>query len=787
MSIEANFNNLIFLKKFNNYFNRKIFGGPLLSDYIQGLSGETKEVSLTILDTEFVNDEATISLDIPVNCEITITSLTCNISGYTLESEYLKNQRKLNIFLSTNVVSGLEVYLVFEYTNYEYSQKDDVNFNPNDGVMTEIIVNNISFEPDYLLVLDDSNVIVSRWFILEMIRTRSGQYKLSLKRDVIFDFIDDLKDSPIFVQKGMLKEEDPFIVNDEGMAVNQIKSYEASMTDITECAWIVGYIAKNTPETNILESETGISTVISLSRTHTKDQEFDMFAIPFGYLKVDDVGTGSFDNATAYNLTVAAEIARTLDANCYDIQLLPYCPVSSVFAGNNKIELDMSPGGEHVGFDYIKQTLGGGTKTIRLTREDFIIRPTIPPAEPTSLITGFLYNSDLGVGEGATLSNFTTVQLTINTGHSVSATYDYDGTRLRITISPFSDHVFPTELVLDFSFDYTGTSDEKIGVILYCDSSTFTRNIIAPPVLPSYEFTELNKKESSNLLKFRFVSPNYQGTFELNGAKNNTPNLAQVFDGIKAYCTYKPYTPFIKIAPKFDFLYGQDYQDCRGLICGGDFSLPRTTDAWQSFQLQNKNYQNIFNRDIQNMDFNYNIEMRNQVITGAVGIGTSALGGAAAGAVAGSIIPGIGTAVGAAVGAIGGAAISGVGMAVDTITMAEKYKENKSYAIDKFNYQLGNIKALPYTLTKVGAFDVCSKIWPILEMYHCTEKELEAFRNKIKYESMTVLRIDKLSNYYQQFEDLCYFKGELIRNDSIAADNHLLIAIYAELLKGVYI
>ena len=52
---------------------------------------------------------------------------------------------------------------------------------------------------------------------------------------------------------------------------------------------------------------------------------------------------------------------------------------------------------------------------------------------------------------------------------------------------------------------------------------------------------------------------------------------------------------------------------------------------------------------------------------------------------------------------------------------------------------------------------------------------------------MTVMRIDLFENYFGVFEDRCYFKGELIRNEEIAEDNHIFEAIYSELKKGVYI
>ena len=43
-------------------------------------------------------------------------------------------------------------------------------------------------ESDYLLVIiPDTQEIESRWFILDCDRTRTNQYKVTLKRDVIAD------------------------------------------------------------------------------------------------------------------------------------------------------------------------------------------------------------------------------------------------------------------------------------------------------------------------------------------------------------------------------------------------------------------------------------------------------------------------------------------------------------------------------------------------------------------------------------------------------------------------
>lgn len=49
-----------------------------------------------------------------------------------------------------------------------------VNFIPNDGVITEQVINWDGATPDYVLVVEENNTIVSRWFIIESVRLRNG-------------------------------------------------------------------------------------------------------------------------------------------------------------------------------------------------------------------------------------------------------------------------------------------------------------------------------------------------------------------------------------------------------------------------------------------------------------------------------------------------------------------------------------------------------------------------------------------------------------------------------------
>lgn len=127
------------------------------------------------------------------------------------------------------------------------------NFNPGNGLATKIIVGttveDMQFSttsgPDYLIVYNDNKAILSRWFIIDIDRTRGGQYELTLKRDVLADFLYYVEQSPIYVEKAIIDDIDsPLLCNNEGLVVNEIKTDEILLKDRTECPWLVMYVKK---------------------------------------------------------------------------------------------------------------------------------------------------------------------------------------------------------------------------------------------------------------------------------------------------------------------------------------------------------------------------------------------------------------------------------------------------------------------------------------------------------------------------------------------------------------
>lgn len=359
---------------------------------------------------------------------------------------------------------------------------------------------------------------------------------------------------------------------------------------------------------------------------------------------------------------------------------------------------------------------------------------------------------------------------------SSSATYIYD-----VQLLPYSP--IRSAIGEGGRFDISNLEENKdyfyikqdttnVGIALTCQYSSFSFAV-------TKQIDLINKKIDNQTELYRVVSPNYDGQFAFNIAKNNG------LTGFNIYCTYKPYQPYIQVSPIFTNLYGGNFSDARGLICGGDFSLPIMTDSWASYQLSNKNYQRIFNRQIENMEVNNSITNTQRAFEIAAGTVQGGATGAAVGSMGGPI--------GAIVGGVVGTATSLAGGIADYNLGLKSQREAIDYAKDQFGYNLGNIKALPNSLTKVSSFVASNKIFPFLEHYTCTADEKRALANKIAWNGMTLMIVDRLVNYinntwsYNDIVDKGYIKGKLIRMPSdTEIDAHTFNTLSYELNLGVY-
>lgn len=790
-----------------------------------------------------------------------------------------------------------------------------INFIANDGIRTEQIVNypqtlpqycDGTESPTYLLVSNEGFATInSRWWVIGSQIQRYGQAKLSLLRDVLADFDEEIKSKPMFIRKGWVNSiNDPAVLNDEDLTFNQIKKEELPIKDKSGAAWYVGYLSKDlkTDKTITATSPNIVSSgsydnkeqypygIYDASNPYisedysdfivnfytqssslfsntsyvqgwdrngnaktpwvqngysTNDKVNSMFA--YGVLAKDSTDgvkfTGSDYRAAAYHIwskaqqegdwvvkarsltkahttSEVASLLREQDkiyqlgSSYYKVSITAYPIKQTIVVQNGDIFARTILGYANSQGGYNTSSINSYAVRISFQTTGYVVSLT-QISNATADFT--IYSNRAHLNNEAFdmfaipattcrmigTETYTNPALCRNMvagiiealpkGDSGALLYDVQ----LVPYCPFPDYILSdgsgeginlskipnTDGTKNYQSIRIGTED-IYGLILFASSNEFRKTVFTNPI--TVPTTSLDFKVSAQTKKYRLVSPNYNGQFEFSAEKNNG------VQGWNVDFTYKPYQPYIRVAPIFNRLYGQDFGDARGLICGGDFSITQTNDAWEQYQLQNKNYQAIFDRQITNMEVNNSVQRqleRVNLITGTLSGGITA--GMAGGMI--SSLPGVGIGTG-----IAGAALSAAGGIADMKLNERLRSEAIDYAKDQFGYQLQQIQALPYSLNKVGVQNVNYKYFPFVEIYECTVEESTAFINKVQWNGMTVMRIGIIPDYLKNTADEIgtFIQAKPLRITNYTKDNeasngideatYFLDVIAAELEQGVY-
>lgn len=643
---------------------------------------------------------------------------------------------------------------------------------------------------------------------MDSTRLLNSTWKFSLRRDLVADRLSCL-DWPCFVTKGIVDDQDPAIFNNEGLSYNQIKVREQLLKDASGCQWLVGYYARKTGETttnlkgtsvdysaNITYTVDGITTWPYYQYT-TNDFIGTPSSIKYQTLVVDggvkrnnyylsDLGNSTFGhylgnptgttvtfqytNNAAIDAVQAKALAKYNDirtaakaqanfheadevstflsqvgAIIYDSGASKYYKVSG-YTTTGSEALSYQAGATGTLHDLLRGCFidGGmtqltnptfpytvyGAQKYRLELEEVRLQGTYSYDIPVT--RRFTYDAPYDVF-AIPYGNFTFNGVACSTTAAMAVAMgiatDWTGTSgplYDIQLLPYCpfDIAGPTYTSTDTKeYSYittTGSNPTNVGVIFNVSSVNRQSFTVNCPIAVN------NTKISNETMFCRIVAPDYSSSFEFSPAKNRG------VDYIKIDLTLKPFQPYIHLAPNFKGLYGADFDDARGLICGGSFSLPIVTDQWKTYQLNNINYERIFNRQIQNLDINNRYQHISDIagsVAGAIGAGaqSGAIGGAGVGMI------------------VGGASL--IAGQIDTSVNEKLRQEAKAYTTDLYNLQLGNIRALPNTLTRVDSFNQQNKKWPFVEFYDCTDSEKIALANTIKFGGMTVNRTGTLREY----------------------------------------
>lgn len=805
---------------------------------------------------------------------------------------------------TSNLISDFEDYLLKSDTEF--------NFNPHDHVSTIIIVNYNYYENgveyeindekniDYVLVSDDQINVKSKWFVTDRVRTLGGQWQLTLRRDLISDYFEYVRRSPVYVEKGIISSvTNKLLLNSENITFNQIKKKEIPLNDKSATPWIVGYMAKNYLEdTNAPKTfETkfgGLTVSVDAEYSYSQINQEKFFVNYASALRwrmkpnaqqlgIDykfTLGTSYFteeasyasvpfsiyyDSPNAYNPETIARYNGYVNGFVMTDDQFNSLPLSQ---RNNCTAIDQETLNALMELEgkIIKNTDSSGPTYFRfnLSENRGNERISFAPAMGSRVFDSCVYQVLNGVGVYDKNIKYSSAQDLLNpftvdvTGHSydvsvydlsnaaVSLKMDLTNSAAPLEDAPYIMFAMPWD---DTSFQTGETTNwrcygdaskamaaemaARLGSVLYdlqllpfcpfpevvigdhainitddtvlsiaddryayitdaVDQSTIFGYILFPEISSQRVNVLLNEEDQillpDNAVDFkvkhetefvRIVSPNYSGAFQFKPMSNGG------FANVEINFTYKPYQPYIHVNPTFNegWLYGSDYNDSRGLICGGDFTLPQAQDQWANFLINNKSYMESFNRQIENMEVNNAVQREREIWSAVAGT----VGGAAGGAMSGTMMGG------GVAGAIVGGAVGGIAAAaggIRDIQLAEKLRsEAIDYTKDQFGYNLQNIQALPMTMSRTSAFDINNKLFPFMEYYGCTEEEERIFKSKIQYNGMTIMAVDLIENYVAPegvMPSGSYVKGKLIRFEG-NAEPHEVSEIADELNKGVFV
>lgn len=769
-----------------------------------------------------------------------------------------------------------------DYADYVIDEFDNINFNPNDGVNTELVIGNeLTDIPDYLLELEYYGKINSRWYVLEAVRLRGGQYNLSLYRDLLADYIEEIQNAPLFVEKGPLPASSPLLFNEENITFNQIREEPTLLKDKTNIPWIVGYIPRDAFQENTqivadMDQSASADIVVDdisdweyakyINNSHIyhnmkagttirliKQVKLVNYYYEGSFGRVGNIGytaniNGKFDGTWKYHLLSQAQ------GTIWDTQIAQYLYTMK----NNALYTSYMDGLTVSRYDPISDVelsilLGLNGKIIKDDNEIYKIKCYVEPysysyslKDETSMISELMANlPSYGLESGGITKNTFTaefegqkvyfsleqlqtkafVNIDADRFHLEDEPYDmfcipYGDIKIKqgngyfnatnpgaaiacqIAATAGANSIYdvqvlpycPVQYLIngDGELDITTAKTDRIyaaegksiSELIWCRFSSFSFEIPFEIPMPTDAETI---KLLSQTRAYRLVAPNYGSIFEFNPYKNGG------VDYFRVDCSYKPYNPYMRVAPIFKGLYGYGGQyDSRGLILNGDYSLPQLSNEWANYQLQNKNYQAIFDRQMKSIDITNKYSFWGETIAAGAGATqgaiSGAMGGAMIGGMAGSAGGPWGAAIGAAVGGTVGGGLSMGGGIADVFIQNQMRKENRSLQVDLYGYGLGNIQAIPTALAKTSALNINNSLVPMLEIYSCSEVETEAFRNKLRYNGFTVMAIGTLAEYqtYKNY-DYDFFKAQLIRLEGLDDDTHVAQAIALELSEGVFI
>ena len=102
----------------------------------------------------------------------------------------------------------------------------------------------------------------------------------------------------------------------------------------------IKYNSLRLTKTPIVEGEYTVNYPAKTEHLINKSAPFDVFCIPYADDMKIKVGTKEVQANKQFAMSIASELSRNLDGYCYDIQLLPYCPMTGYKVTDNIFDIN---------------------------------------------------------------------------------------------------------------------------------------------------------------------------------------------------------------------------------------------------------------------------------------------------------------------------------------------------------------------------------------------------------------------------------------------------------------
>lgn len=661
-----------------------------------------------------------------------------------------------------------------EHKEQEVITLDNANFKYQNNVYSDFIFNLpnlVNIDPGvvltYLIVEDNDKY--SSWYIAGTFLIRGGQYDLKLKRDLLNDYMEYIKDNDFNVYRSFFN--------------NQMK------------------VTNNILPHLLNEDENLIGPVNDLLK--------DRFEIQPSY--ADDVnGTWSIPNT--WNYSQSELNPNDLgDTSCY-IQADRTHGVFLIYFDDNIVSLSGTQVGEEIyPLSATNINLEGVVNPIDFVNEGYAMGSESDYNKGFNVwkhygskIQAFSYSSDYRYPSSIYLSKLSSSigYLALIPRFFGRDRYSIEDHYLDIVRfkSFFGNHIVDIQYVpWFFQFSFYGktlahwfynhskksSKDSLVPILQFSlNQSTDGYKVIYydSDVPKSMEKDLIGKKVVLHHTRCEIVTPS-----QLNKAKFNYFKASVNGDSPWFYLYYK-FAPY-QIYFGFSFynncyynLYGNNTKELF-FTPSEDLTLDLTSSEFQNYQLENKNYSQIFNRQMAMNDKVMAINYTKNTVNTAI----STVGNVAGDAVSGKLGKAIGEGV------------SGVSSIITSSADWSAYEETRRAQGDIFNMQVDNIKCRADTPLIKGNFTPQNLGWFVIDFYTNDDSSIEEYKKVLKNKGILFNYNNiKLKDMYKEIDVTTtinsdgikpYIACEMISNNNDNSnyfDNFLWNEINKELAKGIY-